>query len=785
MNIKEFMSNYTNHPVLFIGTGMSLRYLDNSYTWDGLLSKIAIDLFGDDREYLNIKSRYCEDGRFQYEEIAEELQSKFDKVLENDPDGRFKEINDKFFENMRAGNTLSRFKIYISTLLSQLNYKDNSNTELSELKKARKNVGSIITTNYDKLAQDIFEFNPLIGNDILLSNPYGSVYKIHGCVDDPSKIIITKKDYEKFKEKYELIRAQLLSLFIHNPIIFLGYNVGDENIKEILKTIFTYVEQNSPSANKIRRNFLLVEYEPESNNEDIVEHDIDITGFSTIRINKIKIETLPAAKMAETFALTFMIAALYLFARYKASRLLIAVFFAFSMIANNVHYAVYQSWMTGINYWLMLKEVTEVGSAGASMLDKLWLPALWGVAEVVLFCSLAKFRRKTHFSADILFAFLMLMIFVRSFDTKQEHGISPKPTYSRIKANYFSFGYFVGRVLPYQLFDLSKIPVFKQPAPSKIGQGSIQNIVLIMGESESAAHLKLFGYGRETSPFLTRLSQADFKPIVKQSYSAGFMTAVSLPSFFNVIPHANGLEQISGGDTNMFRLAKEQGYETYFYSAQAENQMAILNLIGKKWIDHLIQPTQLGYGNGDNMPDEKLLPLFDKINLQQGRHFIVLHQRGSHAPYGALLQPQDKVFGEADIADKYDNTIHKTDQMIQTVFEQLQKQPDGNWLFAYTSDHGQYVRQDIYNQGTVQPDSYIVPLVLYSPDKAVQQAANQAFAPCEIAFHQQLSTFLIHTLGYDMPVSGCREGSVTGNLITGDAGSLNIRNGKAEYVYPQ
>ena len=497
------------------------------------------------------------------------------------------------------------------------------------------------------------------------------------------------------------------------------------------------------------------------------------------------IETLPAAKMAETFALIFVIAALYLFARYKATRLLIAVFFAFSIIANNVHYAVYQSWMTGINYWLMLKEVTEVGSAGASMLDKLWLPALWGVAEVVLFCSLAKFRRKTHFAADILFAAAMLLIFGRSFSTTQEHGISPKPTYSRIKANYFSFGYFVGRVLPYQLFDLSKIPVFKQPAPSKIGQGSVQNIVLIMGESESAAHLKLFGYGRETSPFLTQLSQADFKPIVKQSYSAALMTAVSLPSFFNAIPHANGYEQISSGDTNMFRLAKEQGYETYFYSAQAENEMAILNLIGKKWIDHLIQPTQLGYGNGDNMPDEKLLPLFDKINLQQGKHFIVLHQRGSHVPYGVLLQPQDKVFGEANIVDKYDNTIHKTDQMIQTVFEQLQKQPDGNWLFAYTSDHGQYVRQDTYNQGTVQPDSYLVPLVLYSPDKAVQQAANQAFAPCEIAFHQQLSTFLIHTLGYDMPVSGCSEGSVTGNLITGDAGSLNIRDGKAEYVYPQ
>ncbi|VEE05696.1 SIR2 family protein [Neisseria animalis] len=288
MNVQEFMSTYTNHPVLFIGAGMSLRYLENSYTWDGLLSKIAFGLFGDDREYLNIKSRNVENGNFKYEAIAEELQKKFDEVLEKDPDGNFQDINNEFFNSMRLGKPSSRFKIYISKLLTELKYRKNTNIELEELKKARKNVGSIITTNYDKLAQDIFEFNPLIGNDILLSNPYGSIYKIHGCVDNPSKIIITKTDYEKFKEKYELIRAQLLSLFIHNPIIFLGYNVGDENIKEILKTIFTYVEPNSDTARKIRSNFLLVEYEAGSANQDIVEHDIDIEGFATIRINKIK-----------------------------------------------------------------------------------------------------------------------------------------------------------------------------------------------------------------------------------------------------------------------------------------------------------------------------------------------------------------------------------------------------------------------------------------------------------------------------------------------------------------
>jgi len=161
--------------------------------------------------------------------------------------------------------------------------------EIAEFKNVRKNIGSIITTNYDGLIESIFEFSPLIGNDILLSNPYGSVYKIHGCVTNPLRVIITSEDYKNFSNKYELIRAQLLSIFIHNPIIFLGYNIGDENIKELLKTIFTYIEPNSDTAERIRKNFLLVEYEAGLQSQDIGEHDIDLEGFATtIRINKIK-----------------------------------------------------------------------------------------------------------------------------------------------------------------------------------------------------------------------------------------------------------------------------------------------------------------------------------------------------------------------------------------------------------------------------------------------------------------------------------------------------------------
>lgn len=261
MNITEFIARFRNHPVLFVGTGVSLRYLKNSYTWDGLLKKISFEITNNEEQYFDIKSNHQSNSVYDYSAIAYDIEKDFNSTLKQDKErnGKFKDINNIFYENMKNEKNISRFKIYISQLFKDLYYRPEVEEELRVLKKAKKNIGSIITTNYDRLIEDIFDFKPLVGNEILLSNSYGSVYKIHGCITKPEKIIISNKDYKVFNDKYELIRAQLLSLFIHNPIIFIGYNVGDDNIKKILKTIFTYVEPNTEQANKIRSNFLLVE----------------------------------------------------------------------------------------------------------------------------------------------------------------------------------------------------------------------------------------------------------------------------------------------------------------------------------------------------------------------------------------------------------------------------------------------------------------------------------------------------------------------------------------------
>ena len=101
MEIEKFISAFKNYPVLFIGTGMSLRYLKHSYTWDGLLSQIAFDLTDSNEYYLDLKSHHYFEGNYDYEEIASDLEEKFNKTVQNDRNGKFKTINDQFYENMK------------------------------------------------------------------------------------------------------------------------------------------------------------------------------------------------------------------------------------------------------------------------------------------------------------------------------------------------------------------------------------------------------------------------------------------------------------------------------------------------------------------------------------------------------------------------------------------------------------------------------------------------------------------------------------------------------------
>lgn len=289
MNVKDYIKGYKNHPVLFVGTGICLRYINESFSWPNLLKRICDDFFGNEKMFLDIKSDHQnKDKSYDYPSIGGEIERLINESYKKGTvSDKFNHVDATFYENMKQGINISRFKLYALELLKNYTIRDEAKEEIELFRKIRKNIACVITTNYDDFIEKNFKFNPLIGNDILLSNPYGSVYKIHGSVDALGDIIITDNDYKIFEEKFELIRAQLLSLFIHNPIIFMGYGISDENIKKILSTIFRYVDYNTELSKKVTDNFLLVEYDEGSDNIEVAEHSLDLNGV-LVTIKKIK-----------------------------------------------------------------------------------------------------------------------------------------------------------------------------------------------------------------------------------------------------------------------------------------------------------------------------------------------------------------------------------------------------------------------------------------------------------------------------------------------------------------
>src|SRR5699024_7321367 len=99
---------------------------------------------------------------------------------------------------------------------------------------------------------------------------------------------------------------------------------------------------------------------------------------------------------------------------------------------------------------------------------------------------------------------------------------------------------------------------------------------------------------------------------------------------------------------------------------------------------------------------------FKKSNL------IILHQRGSHSPYTQRVPEDFKPFGTGNYQNDYDNTVLYTDLFLKKTINKLDHLLlDDNWVFIFTSDHGQTVTPKTMGHGSLNIESnYIVPSLL-------------------------------------------------------------------------
>src|SRR5699024_6881231 len=118
---------------------------------------------------------------------------------------KFKESRE-MFGTIVLNDDVPPIKVEISKYIdSKKEVVENMSSELDSLRNlTSKTIAGIITTNYDELLEEIFDYEVYrTQEDLLFQKNYGAaeIFKIHGCITDPDTIMINSKDYEKIEKQ--------------------------------------------------------------------------------------------------------------------------------------------------------------------------------------------------------------------------------------------------------------------------------------------------------------------------------------------------------------------------------------------------------------------------------------------------------------------------------------------------------------------------------------------------------------------------------------------------------
>ncbi len=289
--LTEKLKNAHALPFLFIGAGFSRRYLGLP-GWKGLLEIFAKKARNIEFSYESYQDeiRLATGIEDNLPSIAEAIEKDFNKVWFSSSE--YKISREKYSDYIKSG--VSPFKIEVAAFFNNWKEKAKDKISLDELNclksAGKRSIAGIITTNYDALIETSFKYHKFIGQDDLLFSPiYGiaEIYKIHGCCEQPSSLILTANDYLEFNKRNAYLAAKLMTVFLEHPIIFLGYSINDSNIEEILKAISNCLSQEK--LDLLKQKLIFIDWSKDIDTVSISEYSKSFESGKSIGMTKITI----------------------------------------------------------------------------------------------------------------------------------------------------------------------------------------------------------------------------------------------------------------------------------------------------------------------------------------------------------------------------------------------------------------------------------------------------------------------------------------------------------------
>lgn len=271
MTLNELVQNFTTTPFLFVGSGITRRYLDLP-NWKGLLSEFVTRIDNSPFAYAKYENRakeeVCTCGLLP--KIAELLEIDFNRAWFNN--NAIHKCNESFLSMISSGNC-SPFKAEIASYIQDhLIINTRYEKEIKELQElSKKSISGIITTNYDTfLEKNTDGYTTYVGQEELVFSAIqgiAEIYKIHGSISRPETIVLTEKDYLEFEQKEAYLASKLLTIFMEYPIVFIGYSITDKNVRSILQSIVSCLSEKN--IQRLQDRFVFVEYDEKQKDVEI------------------------------------------------------------------------------------------------------------------------------------------------------------------------------------------------------------------------------------------------------------------------------------------------------------------------------------------------------------------------------------------------------------------------------------------------------------------------------------------------------------------------------------
>ena len=439
--------------------------------------------------------------------------------------------------------------------------------------------------------------------------------------------------------------------------------------------------------------------------------------------------------------------------------------------------------------YLFFAEISEISATLSQELDVLILPFVIVAPLLAFNIYIDKKAQDLKTFRWVHWIFILYFIYnpMRTYATGNTWGRQPSTQEFMGMNVYLSFSYFAGRLLPAKIMGINNQKFSKPEVKFTKTQPRDFNIILVLGESLTPNHMSLFGYERETTPYLKSLKD-DENFSYFRGIASGVSTDVALALFMNNTYGVRGSEDVIKGERCLFKLAKESGFTTHFYSTQSKQQLRyVINSICPSFIDdykdlYILDPEIDDPDTASDLTSIDYLP-----SQMQGNHFYVLHQRGTHGPYNLRYPQYEAKFEitgdfQKDRVNHYDNGVVQFDKYMEKLINKI-KVYDRSTLIVYLSDHGEGLgEENVWGHAVLRRPSFEIPILFYQHKiDDIQELKRLPENPTQFTLSLLISSFLGHKPERNIFITPV-DYTILANDIDGFAGFLNTVFNNGELI---